>query len=376
MIDELIRKATKHLLNKEFNKALACFRKALHSPDEVEISGYDRFLCTAGIAKAYIGLQDTAQVIASIQDIEKTLDTVGAATVQLEVLKTVADCYYRISHHKDAFEALKRYAEIEDKLYADRMKQQINEINTSFETEKRQYESMNIIDVASRLASIGIIIGGITHEINQPLSAITVNSDSILYWNKKNVGFLPDIITRAAEDMSLSAKKIDGLIKNMRHYWKDTEEAKTELIGLNKVLIKAIELMQGQIDFHNIRLEQLLSTSDPQILCNPIHIEQIVINILVHLLSQSESSQQTDKQIIIKSDTDGGINYFEILDNFSIYSQRPELGSNSYSSVQWDDNISLGLVIVKHAVDRFNGRIVYQKNAESGSTFQIFLTNR
>lgn len=376
MINELIRKATKHLLDREYYKALTYYKEALHGPGDIEISGYDRFLCMAGIAKAFIGLQDTAQVLASVREIEKTLDTVGAMTAQLEVLKTIADCFFRISHHKEAFEALKRYAELEDKQYADRMNQQINEINTSFEIEKRQYESMNIIDVASRLASIGIIIGGITHEINQPLSAITVNSDSILYWNKKNAGFLPDIITRAADEMSSSAKKIDGLIKNMRHYWKDTEEAKTEPIDLNKVLIKALELLQGQIEFHNIRLEQILSQSDLQILCNPIYIEQIVINILVHLLSQSESSQQTDKQIIIKSDTDRSINYFEISDNFSTYSQRPELGSNSYSSVQWDDNISLGLVIVKHAVDRFNGRIVHQANATTGSIFRIFLTNR
>ena len=54
------------------------------------------------------------------------------------------------------------------------------QMNQFLSMEKQHAEAVRVMERTSRLASIGVITGGITHEINQPLNAIKITTDTVL----------------------------------------------------------------------------------------------------------------------------------------------------------------------------------------------------
>ncbi|MDD2331642.1 MAG: hypothetical protein PHI68_03195, partial [Candidatus Cloacimonetes bacterium] len=189
-----------------------------------------RVSCLLSYCSTLISHNKKEQALDLLEMHEAILHTVEDQVFLLESYESIAGLYNQLAQHKKAYDFLRMYAETEDKLFVENLSRKLSEYKKNFEMEKRQYESMNIIDMASRLASIGVIVGGITHEINQPLSAINVNADSVLYWNKHNPGYLPEIIVRSSTEISHSSKKIDQIISHMRKYWTSVEPKPTDKV--------------------------------------------------------------------------------------------------------------------------------------------------
>lgn len=58
-------------------------------------------------------------------------------------------------------------------------------MNGRIEAEQKNVEAMRLLEESSRLASIGVMAAGITHEINQPLNAIKITADSVLFGKRE-----------------------------------------------------------------------------------------------------------------------------------------------------------------------------------------------
>ena len=119
---------------------------------------------------------------------------------------------------------------------------------TMMDAEKKKNEASQLIDSSARLASIGVIASGITHEINQPLNAIKMGSDGILFWNKTQK-ILPSMIVEMLEGISEASTRIEDIIKHMRAFWIDANASALEKVDLNKALDKALTLVSQKLFF-------------------------------------------------------------------------------------------------------------------------------
>jgi len=55
------------------------------------------------------------------------------------------------------------------------------------------------------------------------LNAIKISTDSILFWNKRNPGVLPELFIEELKQISDSSQRIDEIIKHMRLFWVNPE---------------------------------------------------------------------------------------------------------------------------------------------------------
>ena len=75
---------------------------------------------------------------------------------------------------------------------------------------------------------------GITHEINQPLNAISVSANSILYWNKHNRNNLPDLFIEEIEQIAKGSKRIDEIISKLLSHFKGNKSQTAKYLNITR----------------------------------------------------------------------------------------------------------------------------------------------
>lgn len=244
---------------------------------------------------------------------------------------------------------------------------------TKLQYEKRLNEALSIASKAGQLASIGVLASGITHEINQPLNAITLNAESILFWNRKNRGVLPEMFLETIEDISEAAKRMDEIVRHIRSYWEDDASEKYEPVDLNITVRNALRLTTRQINSHGIKPVLSFVFSDVPILANPIQIEQIVTNLISNAMHSLDQVKSHKKRIIFKTEKLADTAKLTIIDNGLGIPEGigDELFDPFYSTKGRSEGMGLGLAIVKMFVDRFNGKIRAENNEGEGARFIV-----
>ncbi len=241
------------------------------------------------------------------------------------------------------------------------------------ETQKKQMESVKLLDESNRLSSIGIITAGITHEINQPLNNIRLAAENLIFMlNQKSdelENYLPEKLHRIIHNMG----RIDQIIRHLRSFIVD-EHSQSQRIDLNQSVLDAVQLVEKQLVIHYVTKTLVLEQSFPLIIkANPINIEQIVINLVNNALQALNKSNTLVRRIAIVTRIEKQQAILEIADNGGgiLPKLSEKIFKPFFSTNSKNKNMGLGLAIVKQYVDRYDGMISIHNNDQGGATFTI-----
>jgi len=330
-----------------------------------------------------VALMNLANVLLTCKDYEAGIkhalkaQEIAEKSLNKEHLKTIYQLLYKAYMDTRKFENavtfLKKSYDLERKIYTDRMSDKLARLQAEFEIENRELKAQQMAEKASRMASIGVMAAGITHEINQPLCAIKVSAESLLYWQKKNDIMLPQDFVESFENITEAADKIDEIIQHMRAFWYIKYDKEPSTIDLNSSVTNALSLLERQIYSHGIFLKQKLSKKPLQIMAHNIHIEQIVINIVVNSMHSLDETDKTDKHILIKSYAKDDNAVLEISDNGKGIQNEDldKIFDPIFSTKQPGIGMDLGLAIVKRYIDSYKGTIKVDRNRKMGAKFII-----
>ena len=253
------------------------------------------------------------------------------------------------------------------------------QMNQFLDMEKQHAEAIRVMEQTSRLASIGVITGGITHEINQPLNAIRITTDTMLRKAKKSNGDLAAYMVRKLNAISEGTSRIDGIVKNMRNYWvnpvPDAEEK--EEIDLNDVLADALKLLKRQIRNHGIHLKVKPAIGNLNLKGNKIQLEQIVINLVVNAIQSLNEVEREEKRILIRTHKRKTGIQLTVEDNGKGIEDAvgDQLFDPFYSTKKKRGGSGLGLAIVRTFVLKMNGSIRFENIEGEGVRFIIVFKN-
>jgi len=245
----------------------------------------------------------------------------------------------------------------------------IRDITQRKHLEKAKY----LAEKTSRLASIGVMAAGITHEINQPLNAIRVTSDSMVLWDKRNEGIIPLPLVDQLKLISSGARRIDEIIQHMRSFWVTPDREVRETFSLDSTVQEALSLIDRQLHTHMIESVVELNSRNFTMVGNRIHLEQIVINLVTNALQALDSQSTKGKQIWVTSHRDDGMAVLEVADNGP---GLPDVATESlfdpfYSTKRHKAGTGLGLAIVQRYVEAQKGVISARNRDGGGAIFTI-----
>jgi signal transduction histidine kinase len=216
---------------------------------------------------------------------------------------------------------------------------------------------------SEKLASLGQLVGGAAHELNNPLTAMLGYSD------------LLDATPLSGEQRALGSKiaqqvrRTKTLVSSLLSFARQVPAEKT-LVDVNALAQTAVKLSQPQLRAQNIEVQTNVAANLPQILGDSNQLLQVclhIINNAIHAMTESGASlvvstRQRDNLILLEfSDNGPGVQEPErVFDPF--YTTRP-VGQGT----------GLGLSACYGIIQEHNGKIMCQNRAEGGATFSIEL---
>jgi PAS domain S-box-containing protein len=145
-------------------------------------------------------------------------------------------------------------------------------------TERKEMEAQ--IEATARLSALGMMAGGVAHEINNPLAIIHASGADLLR-RVKAEGTVPlEIVVRNSERIVQTANRIAKIVKSMRHLAREGSQDKMHPTPACKILDETLEVCKERFKNHGVNL--LLTNIDPTLLvsCREVQIEQVLLNLL------------------------------------------------------------------------------------------------
>jgi polar amino acid transport system substrate-binding protein len=243
------------------------------------------------------------------------------------------------------------------------------------------------------MASLGQLVSGVAHEINNPNTFIRGN---IAIIREAFGDIFPLLDARCAEDpdfkiarlpyalfrehmpvliddMAQGANRIKSIVDGLREYARREEGAAVEPVDLNEAVERCLRLVQNQIQ-RTARIDLDLDPALPLVAGNMQKLEQVLINILIN------ASQAIDKEkgeIGVRTGVDEGTEevVLRISDNGSGMDGKTlkQIFDPFFTTKRTRGGTGLGLAIAFRIIQEHRGRIDVESTPGKGTAFVIHL---
>ncbi|GBE39615.1 sporulation kinase E [bacterium BMS3Bbin08] len=225
---------------------------------------------------------------------------------------------------------------------------------------------------SGKMAAMGQLAAGISHELNQPLTGIKGFAQAVLMDLDDDNPLRTDL-NKIVEQ----ADRMDKIIRHVRFFARKSDFFKED-IDISRPIEDALMLLNEQLRLHNIKVKKSLPRRLPGIRGDHNQLEQAFINIITNAKDAIDSLNDPGGGVIkIKgavskdkkhveltfSDTGCGIAKAEATSIFNPF----------FTTKSPDGGMGLGLSIVYRIVENHGGSIDAQSQAGMGTTFKIML---
>jgi PAS domain S-box-containing protein len=132
---------------------------------------------------------------------------------------------------------------------------------------------------SSRLSALGMMAGGIAHEINNPLGIIYASAENMIRMVDSGSVEVPALI-RNCDRIVLTVNRIAKILRSLRHIAREGSADEFWQTRVREIVDETLELCAEQFRVHNIRLT--VSAVDPWVVirCREAQICQVLLNLL------------------------------------------------------------------------------------------------
>lgn len=141
-------------------------------------------------------------------------------------------------------------------------------------TERKRMEEQLIL--TDRLASIGELVSGIAHELNNPLTSVIGFSELIL--ERQN---LPADISEDLKTINKEAQRTAGIVRNLLTFARKHAPVK-QMVDINSIVESVLSLRAYEHRINNIQVNTHLAVDLPQVVADGFQLQQVFMNIVTN----------------------------------------------------------------------------------------------
>ena len=243
---------------------------------------------------------------------------------------------------------------------------------------------------ADKLASIGELVSGIGHEINNPNQFIRGNikivkqafedmlpiideyysSNPELKIARLKYDFFREHIMVLVNDMAHGSERIKSIVQGLRAFTKKDEGLLVDTVEINTLIEATTRLVHKEVR-KRAEIELDLGSDLPTFKGNAQKIEQVLINLIVNA-SQS-IPDDTKGRIIVRTMKSDSYLVVQIIDDGCGMNEKTmkQIFDPFFTTKRAKGGTGLGLAIVFRIVEEHGGKILVNSNPGVGTTFTI-----
>lgn len=260
---------------------------------------------------------------------------------------------------------------IDNELLTSKLKIYIDIYNSIKKSNSDLTRTQELLIHNSKMASMGEMVGIISHQLKQPLNVLSLYCDDIGFtydFDELNSEYIKDFSVKTKDQIKYMNTTINGFLNFFN------PNKKKERFNISNSISNALKLLKSKISSNNVTLNLDLD-DDLKTFGVEMELSQVVLNIVNNSIDAFIEREIKDREIFIKvfkkdskivlmlEDNAGGINNNEIEKILDPYYSTKENGTG------------IGLYMVKLVIkNSFHGELKIA-NSDNGLKFIIFLEN-
>ncbi len=220
---------------------------------------------------------------------------------------------------------------------------------------------------SEKMATIGILAGGVAHEINNPLGGILIHTQMLLRKTRDRDE------RRSLKLIEESTRRCRDIVRSLLDYSRKPGLNDFRSLNLNKVISDACDMIHYEMEDRNIKIEAEYG-SIPDIKGNSNELQQVFTNLI---LNAEDAIDETGKpgKIIIRTYQEDRYIISQVIDNSSGIPEEnlKKIFDPFFTTKDVGKGTGLGLSIAYRIVEKHGGEINVASKLGEGTTFTIKL---
>ena len=234
------------------------------------------------------------------------------------------------------------------------------------ELEARQEQIIH----SRKIASLGTLVSGVAHELNNPINNIILTIDTLV--GKRQI--TEDRRATLLEDILNQAIRASTIVKNLLDFSR-AEATAVQRVDISQLVKETIQIAENQISLNRINLHQDIARDLPTVRGSRQGLQQVVLNLITNAVQAMPgggdltvlAGQDKERRIIITvQDTGEGISDAHLPHIFDPFFTTKEVGRGT----------GLGLSVSYGIIKKHGGRITVDSAPGKGSTFSVAIPTR
>ncbi len=271
----------------------------------------------------------------------------------------------------------------------------INHYQTKLEKIKSETQAQLIH--SEKMASLGILVAGVAHEINNPANFITLGSYSV----EESIEDLRNFLFEAIEQDDSSSEvieEVENMFRSIQSSLKNVKEGSSRIAAIVENLRTFSQLSEAEQKKVSI-IDNLQSTlrlvqtqykgivqittnyqANPQMECRPAQLNQVFMNVILNACQAIQAKQEKTKerqpgQLIIQTFLHDNQLAIQFKDTGCGMSEevKKKIFEPFFTTKKVGQGTGLGMSIAYGIIEKHHGRIEVESKLGEGTTVTIYL---
>jgi two-component system, NtrC family, sensor kinase len=142
------------------------------------------------------------------------------------------------------------------------------------ELEKRENELLQ----TGRLASLGVLVSGVAHELGNPLNNISMMAQAYIslfdyLGDEEKINFMNDVLNQT--------ERIRKIVENLLDFSRQKKQ-ELQLCRISEIVSRSLQFVGNQLEISQIKTEVNIAPDLPAVRVDPSQIEQVLVNLFIN----------------------------------------------------------------------------------------------
>lgn len=243
-----------------------------------------------------------------------------------------------------------------------------------------EYERVNELKLATqeelaranRVATMGALSASITHELNQPIVSMVLDTKNGLRWLDMDPPNI-DGARRALERLSRSAERAGAIVKATRERISRNRGAQGEIV-IGALIEETIELMEREIRAKQADVRREVVREVGNVVADRVGLQQVLVNFLTNAMEAMADQPPENRRVVISVDQ-----ATESLVRIKVADSGPGIEEDNIEKIfepfftTKTGGVGLGLQICRSTIESFGGVLKVYNAPEAGAVFEFTL---